>query len=319
MYITGLADLEDLQFICYNIVMLYFKFISIVFFTGCYLYSFISVGFCNSFSLSPKSNFTSPNESNVYTSIYTDVKDPYRHRAYGEYLYRLKTMVQRQTPNPVVYYYGIGGVKARHALGYQDIDIISPLLSTDFSLLIASDFGSIDFETFKLAVRKETNKLGINFDEVSFVKKNRDLFEVSFTFQGKKRVMRIYYNVDSTKKIKGDLRGELDSLEGLDVLYTRGIPFVYKKMRRRTKAYLFSKVKPQGFAIMEISPEFKQGWRGFDKLDYPKLNTPVNQQTMELFERIQILQKREMVRKKGFFRRGRSKKDITDSHINISA
>ena len=92
-----------------------------------------------------------------------------------------------------------------------------------------------------------------------------------------------------------------------------------KKMRRRTKAYLFSKVKPQGFAIMEISPEFKQGWRGFDKLDYPKLNTPVNQQTMELFERIQILQKREMVRKKGFFRRGRSKKDITDSHINISA
>ncbi|MBN2143945.1 MAG: hypothetical protein JW774_04900 [Candidatus Aureabacteria bacterium] len=166
-------------------------------------------------------------------------------------------LVASRFRDPVVYYFGIGGGKAVSAEGYQPIDILSPLIASDFSLLIGSDISKGNFRAFVSLVKRELGQLpGIEMGDVSFSELTKDAeFQVDFMFMGKSRTIRIYYNVDSTKEGPSALNKSLR--KGFQVLFSRGIPGIIPDMvRGKTMEKLLGNLSDGGLLFLEMPENF---------------------------------------------------------------
>lgn len=162
----------------------------------------------------------------------------------------------------LVYYYGIGGGRSPYVSGVEMIDIISPLLATDFNRMVSFDKGLPGFNLFKIAVLKELKIIGLKPGDVSFEQLDQNSFKCSFNYQNKLRVVTVTYNQDAKKAYPQELE------QGYNVLYSRGMPAVFPEMEKKVKDRLLNVLlSPGGLIVMESYSRSPSSISGFERVD----------------------------------------------------
>ncbi len=171
----------------------------------------------------------------------------------------------------IVYYYAIGGgLVKKPGIGTEDIDIVSPLLATDFTLLMGSDIARGEFDIFKLKVKKDLGSLeDVDPDSIVFDqgieridKDNYTFFTAEFTYLNKPRKIKVYYGMDAKRVHPDELK------KGYNALYSRGNPGLILEMPKPVMSGLISYlVKDAGFIIMENIPTADLNFKGFSLVD----------------------------------------------------
>ena len=171
----------------------------------------------------------------------------------------------------IAYYYAIGGgLVQRPGAGAEDIDIVSPLLATDFTLLIGSDIARGDFGIFKSKVKKNLGFLAdVDLDSISFDQgierideDNYAFFTAEFIYLNKLRKVKVYYGMDAKRAHPDELR------KGYNVLYSRGNPGLTLEIPKSVMSGLISYlIKDAGFIIMENLPTAKLNFKNFGLVD----------------------------------------------------
>jgi len=131
-----------------------------------------------------------------------------------EDLGRLKTEIKKSHPFPSVYYIGMGNISR------LNLDLIYPLLITDFSKLVAVDIEpreeGLFFEKFiqsvtlNLAMVDEIEQSNIAFEKIS-----EKRFGIKFLYEDRERELDLSVQFDATKNFPEKLKN------GYDILFTR--------------------------------------------------------------------------------------------------
>ncbi|MDD5617458.1 MAG: hypothetical protein PHG69_00015, partial [Candidatus Omnitrophica bacterium] len=175
---------------------------------------------------------------------------------YLDWLARVRDLVDAKLSSvdrKVVAYYGIGGGLAPVSGGVEKIDIVSPLISTNFDRLIGWDFGKPNFDLFKIKVIEELKVITVlNPQDIEFAQVSQDTFRVTFPYQGKQREVEVSYDKDATKYAPQELRN------GYHVLYSRGLPGAFAKIAAPVKTELLNNLVGGGIAVMENMPGVSQ-------------------------------------------------------------
>lgn len=168
-----------------------------------------------------------------------------------------------------VYYYAIGGGFSGPSSGVEDIDIVSPLKTTDFTELIGADVTQGDFEIFKRRIKKDLSSLReIDLEGISFGRGIENIgsisypvFTASFSYLGKLRKVKVYYKLDATQIYPDELKN------GYNILYSRGNPGLIRKMSEAVKSGLINNLfKNSSFIVMENLPNSDLSFEGFNKI-----------------------------------------------------
>jgi hypothetical protein len=146
------------------------------------------------------------------------------------------------------YYYAIGGGAVAGGLGTEKIDLVSPLLATDFDVLIASDLGRYSAATERM-IRNELAFIdGLKAWDKNVVVTNKikdeETVEVTFPYAGRERKVKIFYGKDARRE-----HPLAELKDGYDVLYQRGWPVGFYTMDRDVKRALLEPLK--GFLVLE--------------------------------------------------------------------
>lgn len=160
----------------------------------------------------------------------------------------------------VVYYYGIGGGIPSGSFGAEKIDVISPLISTDFDVLHSHDSSGGSFGSFKREVTRDLDIIkGLRPSDIGF-SASQYSFKATFPHEGRVRIVQVAYGKDARKEHPM----ELDS--GYHVLYSRGIPVVFRDMDKTEREKLFKLLRPGGHVVLECFADLKS-IPGFETLD----------------------------------------------------
>jgi hypothetical protein len=157
-----------------------------------------------------------------------------------------------------VYYYGIGGGRPGPQSGVEDIDLISPLLATNYLHLIGLDAsrysgptkGVIEKELSfiqgleNIKEKEEQGVVTIN-DAGIDTETGRGVVVVKFPYLGKDREVKIFYGKNALYEYPDELK------DGYDVLYQRGLASAFRKMDSQFKKTLLGLLKPKGLVILE--------------------------------------------------------------------
>ncbi|PIQ88984.1 MAG: hypothetical protein COV72_05440 [Candidatus Omnitrophica bacterium CG11_big_fil_rev_8_21_14_0_20_42_13] len=168
-----------------------------------------------------------------------------------------------------VYYYAVGGGFSSPVSGVEDIDIVSPLIATEFTQLIGADVTKGDYEIFKRRIKKDLSSLQvIDPEKISFGRgvENIDgigypVFTANFSYLGKIRKVKIYYQLDAAQIYPDELKS------GYNILYSRGNPGLIGKMSKAVKSGLINSLfKNNSFIVMENLPNSDLSFDGFEKV-----------------------------------------------------
>ncbi len=143
-------------------------------------------------------------------------------------------------PDPAVYYFGIGHQAV-------NLDIIGPLLFTDFSVLYGTDIVSTSFVLFREAVGENLSVIPtINPNDITFIEHARDTYEARFLYHGKERRVRCLFGFDARFGVP-DLWRENPPC----VIFTRRTGQLFSQIDPRMKTTLFNLLSPNGFLILD--------------------------------------------------------------------
>ena len=169
-------------------------------------------------------------------------------RAFSD-IQRVRNMAHESVPRPKVYYVGIGNI------GSLNLDLLYPLLATDFSELTAVDMGprqsGLFFDKFIQAVTLNLSLVDeINQEEISFSMLSEDIFSAGFIYDGMSRRVNMHINFDATASLPPELS------RGYQVLFTRRTnalfaPGFINAIPEETKNAMLSFLAPQGLAVFQ--------------------------------------------------------------------
>jgi len=184
---------------------------------------------------------------------------------YLSWLQKIKELIRTKigSATPIrVYYYGMGGGRSLNTGGVEPIDVISPLLATDFDQLYSYDYSeAVSLPVFKAVLNRQLSDLGIQDSDVR-LEKIGNAFQFSFPYEGRQRTVIVTYGKDAKNEFPPEL------LSGFEVLYSRGIPVVFRDMQAATKTALLEQLKKQaGFLVMESFIDAPTGIEGFSRVD----------------------------------------------------
>lgn len=151
-------------------------------------------------------------------------------------------------PDPIVYYFGIGNIWR------VGIDLIYPLLATDFAKLIATDLWPEDIDPkdpalFAKFIQSVTLNLvlvnEIDQEEIEFEMVNDRCFRARFIYQEKEREIIFYPKFDATRYLPREIEA------GFDVLFTRHTGLVFFNMRNSVRRDILDFLSLGGFTIFQ--------------------------------------------------------------------
>ena len=178
-----------------------------------------------------------------------------------------------------VYYYGMGGGRSSVTNGVEQIDIISPLLATDFDQLYSYDYAeAVSLPVFKVGLDRQLRDLGLQDGNVK-TEKIGNTFQISFSYEGRQRTVIVTYGKDAKIEFPAEL------LNGFEVLYSRGMPVVFRDMQSAKKAVLFEQLKKQGgFLVMESIVNTPIDIEGFRRVDMGDTSWAGEARRLDVFE-----------------------------------
>lgn len=181
---------------------------------------------------------------------------------------KVQEIIGRSFPNPIVYYIGIGNIER------LNLDILAPLVVTDFSRLIGVDIGPYKKEesyyedfiralTLNLAVVNE-----INQEKISFEKLGNTKFSARFPYRGLTREVLFYAKFDAGVSFPEELGA------GFQVFFTRQTNDLFCRLSRgkipeNIRDQIMNLLDSRGLAIFqeivgldEDNSEFKKSFQG---------------------------------------------------------
>ncbi len=193
----------------------------------------------------------------------------------------LKTKVPHDDEAIIVYYYGIGGGISSHQAGAENIDIVSPLLATDFTHLVSFDKARGNFASFKSKVKKEIGNIqGVTLRDEDLRQLEEQHFRVTFTYQGKERTVDVFYDRDAAREFPEGLA------KGYHVLYSRGMPVVFRDMDRSVRRRLYESLIPgKGMMVLENFVTLPLSVEGFRRLDVGEASWAGKVRRLDVFEK----------------------------------
>jgi hypothetical protein len=140
---------------------------------------------------------------------------------------------------PRVYYFGIGNVS-------HGLDLIVPLLATDFQTLIGTDIFPAAFDNFQQAVKANLALTGeVDLAKIKFKQVTEDRFEANFVYKNRKREVICIFNFDAEKNYPSELK------KGYEVLFTRRTGTVFSGLSFKTMRGLFDNLVFQGLVAFD--------------------------------------------------------------------
>ena len=181
----------------------------------------------------------------------------YPKRNYVVWLKNIYGIVNPDGENKTIFYPGIGPY-----IGFDEIDLVSPLLGTGYTNLVGIDKQHLSFDKFV-----ETVRAALRVVEEAEIEEFKDFgsekYQVKFMFQGKKRTVTVYYGVDGNYFFPEELEDRYDGI------YSRWMTTVFDPtmdmQAQDTRAKWLKFLNPEtGFLITDSEyPYFDRQSNGF--------------------------------------------------------
>lgn len=191
-----------------------------------------------------------------------------------KYLTWLKNV--RKITNPKnkalkVYYIGIGPFA-------DNVDVISPLLSTNYTQLIAVDKAPLTFKNFEDNIHvslSKANPKGIKNIKIKKLDPSIKKYGINFTYKGREREVTIYYNKDASNYLPKEVK------KGYDTIYSRWMYGKLESKKEIRKDWLKYLNPETGFIITDgEEPYFDKKangfWDNFTEINLEKFNIENN-------------------------------------------